>query len=145
VKIQFDGNTGSELRFALQIELDSTDRYQNVIDVFGVAVIDAMLSENIRRCRERLKVLRQPGPGWQDDAGGAADARAVAAPGTLLLKPPSGTDPIGQYDSSFGDAGQLAASSPLCRAPTLVLNDREVLTGSFTWNGWTRQLVSSAP
>lgn len=85
---EFDGNTGSEVQFALQIELDNNDQLRGVISVFGVDLIDAELSDSIMNCRERLNELRNLRAGWHDGGGCAIDGAAIETARDFLAKRP---------------------------------------------------------
>jgi hypothetical protein len=88
VSEEFDGNTGSDVQFALQIEKDNNDHLRSVIDVFDVELIDAELSDSIMRCRDRLNELSSLGAGWHDGDGNAVTPSAVEAAKVFLAKRP---------------------------------------------------------
>jgi hypothetical protein len=88
VREEFDGNTGSDVQFALQIEKDNNDCIRSVVGVFGVELIDAELSDSIMRCRNRLDELSKLDGGWHDGDGNAIDPSAVAAAKVFLAKRP---------------------------------------------------------
>ncbi|HLS68571.1 MAG TPA: hypothetical protein VK035_04460 [Kiloniellales bacterium] len=88
VRDEFDGNIDSEVQFAVQIELDNSDRYRSVTNVHDIELIDAELLNNLQRCRDRLKELSELTPGWLDGAGEAITTAAAKAANDLLAKRP---------------------------------------------------------
>lgn len=89
IAAEFDGNTGSDVQFALQIELDNNDNYRTIIETFDVELIDAELSDNIMRCRERLSEVRHLAAGWLNGIGEASAEAAVEGASAFLRKRPS--------------------------------------------------------
>lgn len=89
VAVEFDGNIGSDIQFALKVELDNKDTFRGVVEVYDIDLIDAELSDNIMRCRERLSDLRNLRAGWLDGEGEAPGASAVSSAERFLRKRPS--------------------------------------------------------
>jgi hypothetical protein len=85
---EFDGYINSDVQFALRIELDNTDTFKNVIEVFDVDLVDEEIADNLTRCRTRLAELSRIQAGWLDGSGAAVDAAAVAAAESFLSKRP---------------------------------------------------------
>ena len=99
---EFNGNIGSEVQFALQIELDNNDLFRRVVDVYEFELIDAELSDNIRRCEARLVELGQLNAGWHDGAGNAVDSKAVNSAKSFLAKRPFFADAYRVYPTDNG-------------------------------------------
>jgi hypothetical protein len=86
---EFDGNIESDVQFDLQIELDNSDRYRSIVEVFDVVLIDAHIGADLEKCRIRLNEIRSLGAGWHDGAGMAIDTSAVDAANRFLSMRPS--------------------------------------------------------
>lgn len=99
---EFDGNTGSDVQFALQIELDNQDTYRTIIEAFDVELIDAELSDNIMRCKDRLTEIHSLPEGWHNGIGAAPAAVALSAAHTFLRSRPSFAGAYRIYPTEMG-------------------------------------------
>ncbi len=86
---EFDGNTGCDIQFSLKIELDNKDIFRGVVEVYDVDLIDAELSDNIMKCRERITEIGRLGRGWLNGDADAISQNAVVAAEGFLRKRPS--------------------------------------------------------
>jgi hypothetical protein len=102
VSEEFDGNTGSEVQFSLLIELDNKDRFRNVIETFDVELIDAAVSEHIKRCRARLSELRKLSAGWLDGSGSPIKTTAINLAEAFLNKRPAFAEAYRLYPTEDG-------------------------------------------
>lgn len=88
---EFDGNTGADIQFALQIELDNHDTYQRIVEAFDVELVDQQISENIVKCKDRLAELRRLAIGWLDGSAASISGAAISAAEQFLARRPSVT------------------------------------------------------
>jgi len=102
VSQEFDGNTGADVQFSLQIELDNNDKYRSVVEVYDVELIDADISENINRCRTRLQELRALQAGWCDGVGSPLTDAALQLSELFLNKRPYFADAYRLYPTEVG-------------------------------------------
>jgi hypothetical protein len=102
VRCEFDGNIGSEVQFAAQIELDNNDSFRNVIEVYDVELIDAELSENLMLCHGRLDELARIEPGWHHGSGEAMVESAIKAAKTFIDRRPQFANAYRLYPTEAG-------------------------------------------
>lgn len=96
VRDEFDGNVDGDVQFSILIELNNKDEIRGVVSVFDVDLIDAEVSESLKRCFGRLGQLRGLQDGWNAGSGASVvDAAALAVRRFLLNR------------SEFADAYRL--------------------------------------
>lgn len=76
---EFADFLNSEVRFDLLVELDLSDRFKSVLDVFEVALQDDPHAEAISEARERLESFCRLEEGWLDGAGKPIERRSINA------------------------------------------------------------------
>lgn len=92
IKGEFDGNIESDVQFSLQIELDNTDKFRSVVEVYDIEVIAADLSNSLQRCNSRLKEIAELQNGWHNGEGFPISQNASDVAQKLLNKHPSFSD-----------------------------------------------------
>ena len=85
---EFDGSLKADVQLDLLLELDSSDKLRNVIDVFDIGLIDAEIGEDLMRRRNRLAELRKLQPGWNGDSGEVVNQAALETAERLLSRRP---------------------------------------------------------
>lgn len=70
IPLDFDGSLGATVQFAIQIELDHSDNFRGITEVFGVELVDPDMADGLARCHERLNTLRSLKNGWHSSEEG---------------------------------------------------------------------------
>jgi hypothetical protein len=88
IRTEFDGNIGQRVQCALLIELDANDRCKRVNEVFELEVVDAIASDEVTRCLQRLEELRNLRLQWKDESICPPTGPALASAEKLLSERP---------------------------------------------------------
>lgn len=73
---EFADALNTEVQFELLVELDSSDKFKNVVDVYDVVSVEDV-SGQVSKAKERLEELGHLSDGWQDGQGKAIGRLAL--------------------------------------------------------------------
>lgn len=98
---EFDGNINSDVQFDLTIELDHSNKFRSVIEIFDVELIDS-ISPTQRKLLDRLEHLASLEKGWMDGMGERLSATAIETAGYFITITPLTADAYKIYPSETG-------------------------------------------
>jgi hypothetical protein len=81
---EFDGYIETDVQFDLQIELDNSDKFRSVVDVYEVELIE--ISPDLKKCRDRIAYIQTLPQDWNGEDGAPAAASAIRTASFFLTE-----------------------------------------------------------